>query len=269
MRDFRDAKAMAQTLRESLTVKMIAISHSESLELVSKMLGASDWNTLSALLQAERRDVTAPIDSTAERTARYPALPIRDFVPFPTMNFPLFVGREKARRALDDAFARHREIILVVQKDPAVEEPAFGDIYEIGVLARLLEIERLPEVDQSVLSGATKILIQAQRRVAIRRFIGEGGAFQAEFTDVSEGPILDAPQLIRRAVEHFERYAAAENISMPQTWPALNQIRDPGRVADVIAQHMTLPISDKQNLLSTIDPMERIEMVMSLMDSAV
>src|SRR4029077_4611883 len=102
MRDFRDAKAMAQTLRESLTTNAVTITHSESLELVSKMLGAADWNTLSALLQPPHRPGSSPPAASPagrERTEAgcYPAVPIRDFVPFPTAVFPLFIGREKTK----------------------------------------------------------------------------------------------------------------------------------------------------------------------------
>src|ERR1700686_1320327 len=117
MRDFRDAKTMAQTLRESLTSKAVAISHSESLELVSKMLGVSDWNTLSALLQADRREAGAPAAKRLGGTVSYPAIPLRDLVPFPTASYPLFVGREKTMQALDRAFQRQREVVLAVQKD--------------------------------------------------------------------------------------------------------------------------------------------------------
>src|SRR5258708_5067748 len=107
MRDFRDAKAMAQTLRESLTIRAVTISHSESLELVSKMLGVADWNPLSALLQAERPpaatpqaanspaakpQAASPVTRQRTQTTRSPAVPIRDFVPFPAAVFPLFVG---------------------------------------------------------------------------------------------------------------------------------------------------------------------------------
>src|SRR5262249_21271846 len=99
MRDFRDAKTMAQTLREALTARAVSISHSESLELVSRMLGIADWNTLSAMLQADRRPGASPGASPAAdppvardriEAARYPAVPIRDFVPFPAAVFPLF-----------------------------------------------------------------------------------------------------------------------------------------------------------------------------------
>jgi ATP-dependent Lon protease len=254
MRDFRDAKTMAQTLRESLTTKAVTISHGESLELVSKMLGVGDWNTLSALLQAERREPVSPTAKRMGGVASYPAIPLRDLVPFPTAIFPLFVGREKTVQALDHAFERQREVVLAVQKQEAVDEPGFEDVYEIGVLARLLELVRLTD-------RTLKVLAQAHRRVFIRRFFEETGAFQAEIADISEGPILDAPFLIERVVARFESYAAAREIPIQQIWPALDQTRDPGRVADVIAPYMVLPISDKQHLLATLDPVARLEKV--------
>src|ERR1700737_3907538 len=238
MRDYRDAKTMAQALRESLTTKGVTISHSESLEFVSKMLGVSDWNTLSALLQADRRETGIQAAKPPTQAVTYPAIPLRDVVPFPTATFPLFVGREKTMHALDRAFERQREVVLVVQRQSAVDEPGFDDVYEVGVLARLLELLRLGD-------GTLKVLAQAHRRVMIRRFIGETGAFQAEIADISEGPIPEAPELFERAVERFKSYAAAREIRMPQIWPTLDQTRDPGRVADIISTYMALPISDK------------------------
>ena len=206
-------------LRETLGSKAIIISHSESLELVSKMLGISDWNTLSALLQSKRRNAALPDPARPGGAVNFPALPIRDFVPFPTMTFPLFVAREKTRQALDQAFHGNRQVVLVTQRDDAVEEPGLGDIYEVGVLARLLELERLPDgtmFGNKRLEGAMKIVVQAHRRVAISRFVSETGAFQAEISDVSEGPITDVPELIRKAVNRFESYAEARKASMPQ-----------------------------------------------------
>ena len=93
MRDFRDAKTMAQTLRESLTTKSVTISHSESLELVSRMFGLADWNTLSAMLQSTRRDATTPAGKRPREATSYPAIPLRDFIPFPSVNFAIYVGR--------------------------------------------------------------------------------------------------------------------------------------------------------------------------------
>jgi ATP-dependent Lon protease len=260
MRDFRDAKAMAQTLRETLTVKAINISHSDSLELVSKILGVADWNTLSALLQAERRENGTPAARRLAGAVTYPAIPIRDFVPFPTMTFPLFIGREKTIQALDRAFERQREVVLAVQKQSGVDEPGFDDVYEIGVLARLLERQLIDD-------GKLKVVAQAHRRVVICRFIGQSGAFQAEIADITEGPIPDAPFLIKRAVTRFESYAADREIQLPQVWPPLDQTRDPGRVADIIAPYLPLPIGDRQSLLATLDPVARLERVDALLNN--
>jgi ATP-dependent Lon protease len=258
MRDFRDAKSMAQTLRESLTAKAVTISHSESLELVSRMLGVADWNTLSALLQTERRGGELPVAPRKAASASYPVIPIRDLVPFPAAIFPLFIGRVKTMQALDRAFEREYEVVLAVQRDPGTDEPGFDDVYEIGVMAQLLELERLGD-------GTLKVQVQAKKRVAIRRFVGESGAFEAEVTDVGEGLIADVPDLVQQAVQHFKAYTASHEIRIPQIWPLLDQTRDPGRVADLIATRMKLPLSEKQNLLVTVDPVARLTRVDALM----
>lgn len=259
MRDFRDAKAMAQTLRESLTTKSINISHSESLELVSKIFGVADWNTLSALLQANRNDPGLQIAPHLAGTASYPAIPLRDLVPFPASTYPLFVGREKTMLALKQAFERQREIVIAIQKEAGVDQPENADVYEIGVLGQLLELERMGD-------STLKVLVQVRRRVMIRRFIGESGAFEADVADISEGPILEAPELVHRVVKRFENYAAAREIRVPQTSPPLDQTRDPGRVADIISAHLSLPIADKHDLLATLDPMIRLKRIDALID---
>ncbi|MBR0717070.1 LON peptidase substrate-binding domain-containing protein [Bradyrhizobium liaoningense] len=264
MRDFRDAKAMAQTLRDSLHTKAISISQGESLELVSRMFGVADWNTLSAMLHADRSDARTPPAKAAREAPHstvtsYPAVPLRDLVPFPTATYPLFVGRPKTMQALDQAFGRQREVVLAVQKDSGVDEPGFEDIHAIGVVAQLIELEPMPD-------GTLKVLTQVNRRVLIHRFVGETGAFQADVSDLGEGPIPDAPELILRAVKRFERYAAARDIRIPGVWPQLEQTRDPGRVADIIATRMRLPIADKQGLLATIDPVARLKQVDGFMD---
>jgi ATP-dependent Lon protease len=264
MRDFRDVKTMAQTLRDQLQTKTINISHGESLELVSRMFGVADWNTMSALLQADRRNGQAPparMQATGLQAgmASYPAVPLRDLVPFPTATYPLFVGRPRTMQALDHAFERQREVVLAIQKEPSTDEPRDGDVHAIGVLAQLLELESLPD-------GTLKVLTQVNRRVLIQRFVTGSGAFEAEVVALAEGPIPDAPELILRAVKRFERYAAARDIRIPGVWPQLEQTRDPGRVADIIATRLRLPMGDKQNLLATLDPVARLKQVDAFMD---
>lgn len=259
MRDFRDAKTMAQTLRESLTTKAVTISHSESLELVSRMLGVADWNTLSALLHAERRDTIAPAARLKTTTAFYPAAPLRDFVPFPNATYPMFVGRESTLQALNQAFEGGREVVLAIQREAAVDDPRFSDVYEIGILAQLLELEPLAD-------GTFRVLTRGLRRVALRSFAVEGAAYQAEAADVSEGAVRDARDLIRRIYQRFQDYTAAHGILVPDIWLFFDSTRDPGQIADTVATRMKLPIRDKYELLATLDPVERLERIETLLD---
>jgi ATP-dependent Lon protease len=259
MRDFRDAKAMAQTLRESLSHKAMTISHSESLELVSKMLGLSDWNSLSALLQAERGETPR---RAPRLKSRYPAIPLRDLVPFPGATYPLFVGRDNTVGAVNQAWDGDREVVLVVQRDGATDEPSLENVYEIGVLAQLLQTLALPD-------GTRQVQTRAVRRVTIRRFTMDAGAFQAEVADLSEGPIPDVSDLLQRVVKRFERSAAAGDVGPPDLhWFSFEHARDPGRVADMIASRVTLPMGDKYDLLATLDPAARLQRVEALLDLA-
>jgi ATP-dependent Lon protease len=254
MRDFRDAKTMAQTLRESLTAKSLTVSHSESLELVSKMLGAADWNTLSALIRSGPREAAPAEAARPEQPGRYPAIPLRDLVPFPTATYPIFVGRQKTMQALDLAFARQREVAIAVQKDAALDDPQTDDFHEIGVLGRLIQLVRIDD-------GTMKVLIEIYRRVTIRRFVGESDGYLADIADLREGPIPEAPELIRQALARFKDYAAARDLTLPHSWASLEQMSDPGRVADIICTHVAAPLPARQELLATLDPVARLEKV--------
>jgi ATP-dependent Lon protease len=261
MRDFRDAKAMAQTLRESLTTKAVTISHSESLELVSRMFGVADWNTLSALLHVERRDTTTRASRLEATTAFYPAIPMRDLVPFPNATYPLYVGREKPVQALNQAFEGGREIVVAIQREAAVDEPRLADVYEIGILAQLLELETLRD-------GTLRVLTRGLRRVELRSFAADSVAYQAEVAAVNEGATRDARDLIRRIYQHFQDYTAVHGILVPDIWLFFDQTRDPGQIADTVATRMKLPVSDKYELLATLDPMKRLERIEALLDQS-
>ena len=272
MRDFRDAKTMAQTLRETLSTKSLTISHSESLELVSRMFGLADWNTLSAILQATQRDAAVPAAARPLdlKAISYPAIPLRDMVPFPTMSFPIFVGREKSMRALDQAFKSHRRVVLAVQRNGAVDEPGLEDVYEIGVLAKLIQqmrvIDRAASSQPMSFPFDAKVFLQADRRILIRRFRGEMGTYEAEIAEIDEGPIPDVPERILGPMLRFEKYLDGHQIQLAQTiWPPLRQTIDPGRLADIIASHLKLPISEKHGLLATLDSLARLEKVDALM----
>lgn len=259
MRDFRDAKAMAQTLRESLTTKAIAISHSESLELVSRMLGVADWNTLSAMLQAGRRDTPVPSVRLNSSTTVYPAVPLRDFVPFPGAAFPLFVGRENTVLALNHAFEGAREMVCAIQREATVDEPQFADVYEVGLLAQLVELERLSD-------GSIRVLTRGLRRVWLRSFAATNSGYRSEAFELPESPPADASELLRRAIQRFEDYASAHGLLMPDVWSFFDRTRDIGHIADTMATRLKLSVKDKYELLAILDPVKRLETIDSLLD---
>jgi len=198
MRDFRDAKVMAQGLREALSVKEMAIGHGEALEIVSKMFGVADWNTLSARINKVRGKPDRDGSGDSERRI-LPALPIKDTAPFPTIQLPLWIRRPQTVQALSRALASGREVALVAQKDRNVENPNAEDVYEIGVLARVLDVGSPSDATIArapTLEGSTQILLQTQARVRIRDFTGKAGQFEAEVEPINEGPIQSAPELI-------------------------------------------------------------------------
>lgn len=265
MRDFRDAKAMAQTLRASLTAKTVTISHGESLELVSKMFGVADWNTLSAQIQAGREGPLAASATHAAETGRHPAMPIRDFVPFPGGIVPLYAGCAKTIQALGRAFQGARPIIVAIQRSSDVDEPGLGDVCDVGVLASVLTLDQLAD-------GRWKALTQIHRRVMIKDFVSEADGYIADVDVFDEQPAPDVPYLIlatkARFVAHSFRDAIKQGYpSMPQIKPPFERVRDPGRLADMIASHIELSIADKQALLATLDPVRRLERVGDLLQA--
>jgi ATP-dependent Lon protease len=259
MRDFRDAKAMAQALRASLTAKTVTISHGESLELVSKMFGVADWNTLSAQIQAGREGPLVAAATHATEVGRHPAMPIRDFVPFPGGIVPLYASRAKTIQALGRAFQGARQIIVAIQRSSDVDEPGLSDVYDVGVLGSVLTLDQLAD-------GRWKALTQIHRRVMIKDFVGEADGYVADVEVPDEQPAPDVPDLILTTKAHFIAHSFRDIVKrgfppVPQIKPPFERIRDPGRLADMIASHIELSIPDKQALLVTLDPVRRLERV--------
>ena len=269
MRNFRDAKAMAQSLREAMGAKQISLTHSEALELVSIMLGFADWNTLSAFINKDRGN-SAEGNAPNISGGVFPVIPMKDLVPFPGMQMiPLWVRREKTVQAITNAFSRRRELVEVAQKSQTTEEPGAADIFDVGVVARVLDVGAPSEKAISLnpaLEGSTQVLVQMQGRVAIRKFSTDGGLYEAEVDYLDEGdPSAAPPGLIEEAAARFESYAAAREINTAGLGMPLRQLHDPGRVADIIASRLSLSIEKKQALLATLDPVARLESVIAQM----
>ena len=268
MRNFRDAKAMAQSLREAMGAKQISLTHSEALELVSTMLGFADWNTLSAFINKDRGGTA---EGRAPNTSGnvFPVIPVKDLVPFPAMQMiPLWIRRDKTVQAITNAFSRRRELVVVAQKSQTVEEPGAADIFDVGVVARVLDVG--PPLEKAIslnpaLEGSTQVLLQMQGRVAIRKFSADGGWYEAEVDYIDEGELAAAPGLIEEAAVQFDSYAAARGINTAGMGMPLRQLHDAGRVADIIASRLSLSIEKKQALLATLDPVARLERVIAQM----
>ena len=173
MRDYRDAKAMAQTLRQALKERSVSLTHSESLELIAKVLGLADWNTLSARIDASPK--AAPATTP---TVRKPVLAMRDLVLFPDMTTPIYAGRLKSLAAIEQAMAGDKEFFSVTQRRVADDDPGPGDLYALGVVARPLDVFKMPD-------GSIKMLVQGLRRARVTRFDTAGACLVAELAAVS------------------------------------------------------------------------------------
>ncbi|MWP36755.1 ATP-dependent proteinase. Serine peptidase. MEROPS family S16 [[Luteovulum] sphaeroides subsp. megalophilum] len=186
----------------------------------------------------------------------YPVLPLRDIVVFPHMIVPLFVGREKSVRALEEVMADDRQILLSSQIDPSVDDPATDGIYRSGVLANVLQLLKLPD-------GTVKVLVEGKSRVRITDFLSNDSFFEARAERLEEEPgdqaTVDA--LLRAVAEEFERYAKIKKNIPEEALAAVSETRDAARLADLVAGHLGIDVAQKQALLETLDVAERLEKV--------
>jgi len=260
MRDFRDAKAMAQTLREALDAKSITISHSESLEMIAKILGFRDWHVLSARIQPERPLRTEPtVPSSVTAGAGMATIPLRDLVLFPNMVVPLFMGREGSKHALEHAMTGDRRILVVTQRRAADDHPSPQDLYGVGVAASVIDRSTLGD-------GIVKLFVRGLERVTIVNMT-EGPFMTAEIArvDKSRGGEAQAFDLSHTVLQEFWAYRNAPHFHTAHGH--LLHIHDPGDLADAIAPLLMVTIRERQDLLETDDVISRLEKVRALMKS--
>jgi ATP-dependent Lon protease len=183
-------------------------------------------------------------------------LPLRDIVVFPHMIVPLFVGREKSVRALEEVMADDKQILLSSQIDPSIDDPTTEGIYRVGVLANVLQLLKLPD-------GTVKVLVEGKVRVRISEFVENPSFFEARAQRLSENPgdqaSVDA--LVRAVADEFERYAKIRKNIPEEALGAVSETREPPRLADLVAGHLGVDVAQKQTLLETLDVAERLEKV--------
>jgi ATP-dependent Lon protease len=259
MRNFRDAKAMAQTLRDALKEKSVTLTNSESLELIAKVLGFHDWNVLSAKIQAEPKQKPIRIGANVPAVplpagADLPLLPLRDIVLFPHMIAPIFVGREKSKRALDCAMAANQCIFAVTQRRASDDDPTQEALYGVGVVAHVFDFVPLADV---------RIRVRGLKRATLTRLVG-GEMLAANVAPFAEsgGDTAQGEVLARTILDRLQAYLNANFASEP--YSRLPHIREPGVLADVIPPLMPIEIGRRQELLETGNATARLEKILAL-----
>ena len=192
--------------------------------------------------------------------ASYPVLPLRDIVVFPHMIVPLFVGRDKSVRALEEAMQEDKQILLSSQQDPSEDDPSADQIYRMGVLANVLQLLKLPD-------GTVKVLVEGQTRVKISEFLENPNFFEASAEHVEEDMGDDATidALVRTVSDEFERYAKIKKNIPEEALTAISNSSEPEKLADLAAGHLGIEVADKQDLLETLIVSERLEKIYGLM----
>jgi ATP-dependent Lon protease len=198
------------------------------------------------------------------KSALFPVLPLRDIVVFPHMIVPLFVGREKSIRALEEVMRDDKQILLVAQKNAGQDDPGTDDIYRVGTVSSVLQLLKLPD-------GTVKVLVEGNARAEINSFIDNPKFFQAHanlLPEVDSDP-RELEALARAVVSQFEQYVKLNKKVPPEVLVSLSQIDDPGKLADTVAAHLSLKISDKQELLETNSLVDRLERLYAFMESEI
>ena len=194
-----------------------------------------------------------------------PVLPLRDVVVYPHMVIPLFVGRDRSIKALDIAMAADKQILLIAQKSPDVDDPGQADLYPVGPLATVLQLLKLPD-------GTIKVLVEGVSRVAIDGYGEAEGALTAQgspLDSVYERDEREMAVTLSSLMGLFEQYVKTNRKLPPELLTTLSGIDDPGRVADTIAAHLGARLADKQRLLETLEVGQRLEILIGLVDGEI
>jgi ATP-dependent Lon protease len=200
----------------------------------------------------------------AGETRAYPVLPLRDIVVFPHMIVPLFVGREKSIKALEEVMRTDSFILLATQKNASDDDPATDSIYEIGTIASVLQLLKLPD-------GTVKVLVEGAQRARVLKYNERSDYYEADAEVIADdlGEPVEVEAMARSVVTDFENYVKLNKKISPEVVGVVQQIEDYARLADTIASHLQVKIADKQGVLETINVPQRLEKVLGLMESEI
>lgn len=183
-----------------------------------------------------------------------PLLPLRGLLVFPYMVIHLDVGREKSINAIDEAMLHDREIFLVTQREAQTDEPREGDLYQVGTIAEIKQLLKLP-------GGTFRVLVEGLRRGRIKRYLSSEPFIQVAIDECQEKyeKTAEVEAMMRTITNQFEEYVKVGKKVSPETAVSIVSIDDPGRLADIIAAHINLRVGDKQAILEAFDPVERLQ----------
>jgi ATP-dependent Lon protease len=195
-----------------------------------------------------------------------PLIPVRDVVIFTDMLLPLFIGRERSVRAIEEALKQDRLLLLATQKDPGTEEPSPEQIYEMGTVGRILRILKLPD-------GRVKALVQGIAKARIVEYVRKRSWYRVKIETITEASIkdvdLEIEALMRNVIEHSEKILALRGELTNDVGAILQSIDDPGKLADLVASNLKLKVDESQQLLELIDPVQRLKQVNNLLSREV
>src|ERR1700675_2032620 len=191
-----------------------------------------------------------------------PLFPLRELIVFPHEVYPIFVGRQKSIKALEAAEAKKTPILLVTQKDPKVAEPAPGDLYSVGTLGVVVQLLRLPD-------GTVKALVEGKKRARVLRYVSDDEYFQVEAEEIEEvnDRSTEIEALMRSVVSTFDNYARLNKKIPPEMVTSIAAVDDPAFLADKLVGHLGIKLEDKQALLESTNPAERLERILGYLRS--
>jgi ATP-dependent Lon protease len=219
--------------------------------------------------EAKALDADAPAVTEAENTGadekgeieipgEMPVLPVRDIVVFTYMVLPLFVGREKSVKAVDEALNSNRFLFILTQKDETVDDPAAGDLYDVGTVCMIMRMLKMPD-------GRLKILVQGLSRARVKRFVTEEPYIRAEVEVIAEHEAVaesaEEEALVRSAREQSEKIMSLRGVSSQDIGQMLTSVTEPGRLADLIASNLRMKVPEAQKILAAFEPVERLRLI--------
>ncbi len=218
-------------------------------------MAAEDENKTPA--KADDSDKIPVISSTEV----YPVLPLRDIVVFPYMVVPLFVGRKKSVRAIEEAMLKNRKIVVCAQKNAKTDDPTKEELYSIATVAEILQLLKMPD-------GILKILVEGTKRIKIKNFTKDVEFFEieGEVLEIEDKKSIQLQALMRNVVALFEQYVKLNKKIPLEIIMVASNVEEPGRLADIITAHLNIKIEEKQDALETFDPSERLDKIASILN---